>query len=84
MATMKTDAVTIPLYGHGLECSGTMAIEPIVTGTFDADTITGSDGKEYAIFTIPAPENKDFPDLWAGEYRIDVSRLASAKLPVFV
>ena len=80
--TMKTTPVTIPLYGHGLECDGGICVEPIVTGTFTADTVTGSDGKEYALFTLSdtAPVA---PSLWAGTYRLNVGRLAAAGVDVF-
>ena len=75
MATFKTSTVTIPLYGHGLEDVGSVQIEPIVTGTFAADSVTGADGNEYGVFTIAEPTNNAYPALWAGTYRVDVDRL---------
>ena len=82
MATMKTTPVTIPLYGHGVETLGSIDHEPHIKGTFAADTVTGEDGKEYALFTI-ADEYPDAPSSWAGTYRISVERLAAAGLDVF-
>ena len=79
---MKTSSVTIPLYGHGLETVGSIDHEPTVTGTFAADTVTGEDGNEYAVFTVgdgyPAT-----PSIWAGAYRISVDRLLAACEDVF-
>ena len=78
MATMKTSTVTIPLFGHGLECAGSMQLEPKVTGAFAAETVTGNDGIEYAVFTVSDPANGVYPSQWAGTYRISVNRLKSA------
>ena len=75
MATMKTSAVTIPLFGHGLESVGNLAHEPRVDGSFAADTVTGNDGAEYAVFTVTDPADGHYPSEWAGTYRISVSRL---------
>lgn len=75
MATMKTTTVTIPLFGHALECVGSMKNEPRVTGSFSAETVTGNDGVEYAVFTVSDPETGSYPSEWAGTYRISVSRL---------
>ena len=75
MATMKTSTVTIPLFGHGLESAGNMAHNPEVTGAFSADTVTGNDGIEYAVFTVSDPSGGSYPSEWAGEYRISVDRL---------
>lgn len=72
MATMKTTPVSIPLNGHGVETVGNIDHEPIVKGTFAAETVTGADGKEYALFTIA---DEEVPSIWAGTYRIDVGRL---------
>lgn len=80
--TFKTTSVTIPLYGHGLETVGNIDHEPMVTGTFAADPVTGNDGTVFGIFTVPDPTNgTDYPSQWAGTYRISVDRLKS--LPVF-
>lgn len=56
--TFKTSAVTIPLYGHGLECDGSIAHEPQVTGTFAADPVTGNDGTVFGVFTITDPSRE--------------------------
>ena len=77
MATMKTATVTIPLFGHGLENVGSIQHEPDVTGAFTAETVTGNDGVEYAVFTVSDPVNGSYPSSWAGQYRISVSRLKS-------
>lgn len=80
--TMKTDPVTIHLYGHGLETVGSIDNEPMVTGTFAEDVVTGADGVKYAVFTVsdtfPAA-----PSIWAGTYRINVDRLAAMGEDVF-
>ena len=78
MATMKTTTVKIPLYGHGLENVGSLDHEPEVTGAFAAETVTGNDGIEYAVFTVSDPADGSYPSEWAGTYRIKVSRLKSA------
>ena len=78
MATMKTTTVTIPLLGHALENVGSMTNEPCVKGSFSADTVTGNDGTEYAVFTVTDPENGAYPSEWAGQYRISVDRLKTA------
>lgn len=70
--TMKTSTVTIPLFGHGLEAVGSMEHEPCVTGAFSADTVTGNDGVEYAVFTVA---EGGYPSEWVGAYRISVDRL---------
>lgn len=72
MATMKTSTVSIPLFGHGLEDVGNLAHDPVVTGAFAADTVTGNDGVEYAVFTVA---EGNYPSEWVGVYRIAVSRL---------
>ena len=82
MATMKTSSVTIPLYGHGVETVGSIDHEPHVNGTFAADTVTGEDGKEYALFTV-ADEYPAAPSIWAGTYRISVDRLMASGADVF-
>lgn len=82
MATMKTTPVSIPLYGHGVETVGNIDHEPHVKGTFAAATVTGEDGKEYALFTV-ADEYPAAPSIWAGTYRISVDRLAAAGVDVF-
>ena len=69
---MKTNTVTIPLFGHGLESVGNLAHDPVVTGAFAADTVTGNDGVEYAVFTVA---EGNYPSEWVGTYRISVSRL---------
>ena len=79
----KTTPVTIPLYGHGLWCTSTLAHEPHVTGTFAEDPVTGNDGNSYGVFTIADPEDKSYPSAWAGVYRIDVSRLKAYVPSVF-
>lgn len=80
----KTDPVTIPLYGHGLECVGSIAHEPDVTGTFAADPVTGNDGTLFGVFTVPDPANgADYPSLWAGTYRLSASRLLANVPRVF-
>ena len=73
-----TTPVNIPLFGHGLECVGSISNEPHVTGTFAEDPVTGNDGQDYAVFTVSDPEDKSFPSAWAGVYRINTSRLAVA------
>ena len=80
--TMKTNPVTMPLYGHGLETLGSIDHEPTVTGTFAADTVTGNDGKEYAVFTV-GDNHPAAPSVWAGTYRISVDRLEAAREDVF-
>lgn len=72
---LKTEPITIFLYGHGLECVGNINPEPLVKGSFEADPIIGNDGNEYAVFTIADPQNGEYPSLWAGTYRINLSRL---------
>ncbi len=80
----KTTSVTIPLYGHGLECVGNIAHEPHITGTFAADPVTGSDGKIYGVFTVPDSTNgTDYPSLWAGTYRIHADWLKVCSPGVF-
>ena len=74
---MKTNTVTIPLFGHGLESVGNLAHDPVVTGAFAADTVTGmtvtgNDGVEYAVFTVA---EGNYLSEWVGTYRISVSRL---------
>lgn len=81
--SLKTGTVTIPLYGHGLENVGSVDAEPMVTGSFAADPVTGNDGKEYAVFTIADPQNGEYPSLWAGTYRISLSRLEAYAPEVF-
>lgn len=83
MATMKTNPVSIPLYGHGVETVGNIDHEPHVKGTFAAATVTGEDGKEYALFTV-ADEYPAAPSIWAGTYRISVERLRHMAPSVFV
>lgn len=78
MATMKTATVKIPLFGHGLETVGSIDHEPVVSGAFAAETVTGNDGIEYAVFTVSDPADGSYPSEWAGTYRIRVSRLKSA------
>lgn len=82
MATMKTSSVSIHLYGHGVETVGNIDHEPLVTGTFAAETVTGEDGKEYALFTV-ADEYPAAPSSWAGTYRISVERLEACGADVF-
>lgn len=79
----KTTSVTIPLYGHGLECVGNIAREPHVTGTFAADPVTGSDGTIFGVFTVPDPTGAEYPSLWAGTYRIRADRLKVCAPDVF-
>ena len=82
--TFKTTPVTIPLYGHGLETVGSIDHEPIVTGTFAADPVTGNDGTIFGVFTVPDPTNgKDYPSQWAGTYRISAGRLQARTPYVF-
>ena len=81
--TMKTDPITIPLFGHGLESVGNISNEPMVTGSFAADVVTGNDGKKYAVFTV-ADNYPGTPSSWAGTYRISVDRIAAAGLDLFV
>ena len=78
-----TSPVNIPLYGHGLEDVGSVSTEPHVTGTFAEDPVTGNDGKAYGVFTIADPENKAYPSLWAGTYRINADRLKAEAPNVF-
>lgn len=80
---LKTEPVRTILWGHGLECVGSVQHYPIVTGTFAADPVTGSDGAQYAVFTIPEPENGSYPALWAGTYRMPVSALQAHDPDVF-
>lgn len=75
MATMKTNTVSIPLLGHGLETVGNLDHEPVVVGNFAAETVNGNDGKEYAVFTVA---EGNYPSEWVGTYRIWVSRLRAA------
>jgi hypothetical protein len=77
MSKMNTNPVTLPLYGHGLECVGNIAHEPPVTGSFAEDTITGADGVEYALFTVADPYPAA-PSIYAGTYRLRVDRLRAA------
>lgn len=79
----KTSPVTIPLYGHGLECVGSIAHEPRVNGTFAADPVTGNDGNIFGVFTVTDPEDGRYPSGWAGTYRISASRLRSYGPDVF-
>ena len=79
----KTSPVTIPLYGHGLECVGSIDHEPRVNGTFAADPVTGNDGNIFGIFTIADPAGAEYPSSWAGTYRISASRLRSSGADVF-
>lgn len=82
--TFKTTSVIIPLYGHGLECSGNVTHEPNVPGTFAADPVTGNDGTVFGVFTVPDPTNgKDYPSQWAGTYRINADRLKAGAPYVF-
>lgn len=90
-----TTPVNIPLYGHALWCTSTMAHEPHVTGTFAEDPVTGNDGKTYAVFTVSDPAADEtavtpdgepalpFPSSWAGVYRIDVTRI-KANIPYVI
>ena len=78
MATMKTSTVSLPLFGHGLESAGSLSADPVVSGAFAADTVTGNDGKEYAVFTVSDPADGSYPSEWAGSYRISVDRLTAA------
>ena len=80
---LKTEPVTISLHGHGLECVGNYAPEPLVTGSFAADPVTGNDGNEYALFTIADPQNGEYPSHWAGTYRISISYLKAYRPSVF-
>lgn len=82
MSKMNTTPVTLPLYGHGLECVGSIDHEPTVTGSFAADTITGADGAEYALFTV-ADAYPAAPSIYAGTYRISVDRLRALGADVF-
>lgn len=82
MATMKTTPVSIPLYGHGVETVGSIDHEPIVTGTFAEETVTGEDGKEYAVFTV-ADSYPVHSSIWAGTFRISVDRLTASGADVF-
>ena len=75
---MNTNPVKIQLLGHGLECVGSIHPEPEVSGTFASETVTGNDGREYAVFTVSDPADGAFPSLWAGTYRIDLVRLKNA------
>ena len=79
---MKTDTMTIPLFGHGLEVQGNLAHDPIVTGSFASYVVTGSDGEKYGVFTV-TDNHPATPSEWAGSYRINVSRLVAAELDVF-
>lgn len=79
---LKTNPVKINLLGHGLERLGSIRPEPEVTGTFARETVTGNDGREYAVFTISDPVDGAFPSQWAGTYRIDLTRLKNAHLGV--
>ena len=68
--------VQIPILGHGLELlTGGIGLEMSVTGTLAEDTETGTDGREYAIFTIV--DDGTQPAAWAGRYRISLRRLIS-------
>lgn len=69
-----TDLVKIPLLGHGLQFpAGNIASEPLVEGRLAADTVAGTDGKEYAVFTIA--DDGTQPAGWAGTYRLTLDRL---------
>ena len=85
--TFKTTTVTIPLYGHGLESAGNVAIEPRVPGVFTADPVTGNDGEVFGVFTISDPTAESgalpYPSAWAGTYRISASRLKAEVPSVF-
>lgn len=79
----KTSPVTIHLYGHGLECVGSIANEPKVSGTFAADPVTGNDGNIFGVFTVPDPTGAEYPSLWAGTYRVNADRLRVSGEDVF-
>lgn len=80
---LKTTPVNIPLYGHGLECVGSISNEPHVTGTFAEDPVTGNDGASYGVFTVTDPADDSFPSSWAGVYRIRIDRLQAEAPNVF-
>ena len=80
----KTTTVTVPLYGHGLETIGNIDNEPMVTGTFAADPVTGNDGTIFGVFTVPDPTNgAEYPSQWAGTYRINADLLKACAPDVF-
>ena len=68
-----TNLVEIPVIGHGLEMLGNILHEPHAKGRLAADTVTGTDGAEYALFTII--DDGTQPAKWAGTYRLDLKRL---------
>ena len=74
---LNSGPMEIPLLGHGLQMpAGSIALEINVKGTLAADTETGTDGREYAVFTIA--DDGTQPAGWAGTYRIDLARLIQA------
>ena len=76
---MKLDGgpMEIPLLGHGLQLlAGNIGHEINVKGQLAEETETGTDGREYAVFTIA--DDGTQPAGWAGTYRIDLTRLIQA------
>lgn len=77
MARMKTENTSIDLFGHGLQFAGNVDIEPRVSGHFEAETVTGRDGREYALFVVPDEvEACGHFSGNAGTYRVDCARLS--------
>lgn len=68
-----TKQIKVPLLGHGLALLGNIIEEPLVIGCLSADTVTGADGEEYALFTIA--DDGTQPAGWAGTYRMNLQRL---------
>lgn len=64
----------LPLLGHGLQLpAGNICPEMVVKGILAEDTETGTDGTEYALFTIV--DDGTQPAAWAGVYRLPLHRL---------
>lgn len=64
----------LPLLGHGLQLpAGNIGPEMVVKGILAEDTETGTDGAEYALFTIV--DDGTQPAAWAGVYRLPLNRL---------
>ena len=70
---LTTKQIKVPLLGHGLAVLGNIIEEPLVMGYLSADTVPGTDGEEYALFTIA--DDGTQPAGWAGTYRINLQRL---------
>lgn len=67
------ERTTLPLLGHGLQVCGNIAPEWDASGYLAPEPIKGADGELYALFTIP--DDGTQPAIWAGTYRLPLSRL---------